>query len=238
MLVSKKGMPTMRTPLKEIQSADSIGFKGGRETWRKVLKEMGLVLRKCSDNRRFLNELLDIVAHRINFLRQIKKYRDESRDIVYTDESYMNSGNTVDRCCQTDETGLTVPFNKGERMIIVHARRTNGLIPGAKLAFKAGSNTGDCHHEMNFGNFTKWLNEKLIPNLNPNSVLVLDNVSYHSVQQDKCPTTASRKAVIQEWLQSKNIPFMSSILKDELPELCKRNKTAPVYVVNEMLKKH
>ena len=59
--------------------------------------------------------------------------------------------------------------------------------------FKAKSTTGDYHSEMNFENFKKWLQEKLLPNLQPNSVIVLDNAAYH-----KCPTAASRKAVIQE----------------------------------------
>ena len=77
-----------------------------------------------------------------------KKYRDEGWDIVYTDESYVNSGYTVDRCWQTDGTGLSVHFNKGERMIIVHAETKDGFIPGPKQVFKANSNSGDYHSKM------------------------------------------------------------------------------------------
>ena len=84
-------------------------------------------------------------------------------------------------------------------MIIVTGTM-NGFISGAKLVYKAGLSTGDYHHEMNFENFSKWLAKKLIPNLKPKSVLVFDNASYHNVQQDKFPTMASRKVVIQEWL--------------------------------------
>ena len=226
----------MKSVLAEIKSEDSIGFKGSKETLRRTLIDMGFVWRKCSDNRKLLMERSDIVAHRINFLHQMKKYREGGWDIVYTDESYVNSGHTVDRCWQTDKIGLSVPFNKGERMIIVHAGTKYGFIPGAKLVFKANSNSGDYHSEMNFNNFTKWLNERLIPNLKSKSVVVLDNASYHNVQVDKCPTTATRKAEIQAWLHRNNIPFTSAMLKPELLELCKKNKTAPVYVVDETLK--
>ena len=37
---------------------------------------------------------------------------------------------------QSDETGLNVPFNKGERMITVHAGTKDGFIPGAKAVTK------------------------------------------------------------------------------------------------------
>ena len=72
MLVAKKTLPTVKSVLKEIKSEDSIGFKGGKTVLRKTLTEMGFSYRKCSDNRKLLMERTDIVAHRINFLRQMR----------------------------------------------------------------------------------------------------------------------------------------------------------------------
>ena len=69
-----------------------------------------------------------------------------------------------------------------------------GFIPGAKLVFKANSNSGDYHSEMNFNNFNQWLIERLIPNLKSKSVVVLDNASYHNVQVDKCPHYCDQKS--------------------------------------------
>jgi hypothetical protein len=43
--------------------------------------------------------------------------------------------------------------------------------------FKSGTKSGDHHHEMNFDNYEKRLNTKLIPNLPQNSVLLVDNGS-------------------------------------------------------------
>lgn len=238
MLLSRKTLPTVNAILNEIRSPNSIEFKGKKTTLKVILKEMGFRWRKCTDNRALLMERTDIVAQRINFLRKIKCFREEGRDIVYTDETYVNAGHTVSKCWQTNQIGLSVPFNKGERMILVHAGSKNGFISGAKLVFKAKSTTGDYHNEMNFENFKKWLQEKLLPNLQPNSVIVLDNAAYHNVQQDKCPTAASRKAVIQEWLSRHNIAYSPDMLKAELLELCKRNKTAPVYVIDQILQTH
>ena len=240
MLVSRKVLPTVKTLLRELRSPDSINFKGGRETLRKLLKQKGFTWRKCSSNRRILMERSDVVAQRINFPLQIKKYRDEGRHIVYTDETYVNGGHTVSKSWQSDEIGLNVPFNKGERMIIVHAGSKDGFIPGAKVhvVYKAGSSTGDYHKEMNFENFRKWLENQLLPNLKPNSVLILDNAAYHNVQEDRCPTSACRKGDIQDYLRRHEIPFGAKMLKAELLEIYKRHKRPPVYIVDEILRRH
>lgn len=76
-------------------------------------------------------------------------------------------------------------------------------MPNAALIFKAGQATGDYHGQMNKENFTKWLKEKLLPNIPNNSVIVLDNAPYHSVQEDKTPTKSSLKKDIVSWLSSK-----------------------------------
>ena len=69
---------------------------------------------------------------------------------------------------------------------------------------------------------------------------VIDNASYHSVQEDKCPTQASRKADIQAWLTRKNVALSNDVLKVELLELCRTHRPLPtyMYVVDETLKQH
>ncbi|KAJ8704312.1 hypothetical protein PYW08_013036 [Mythimna loreyi] len=54
---------------------------------------------------------------------------------------------------------------------------------------------------MDGNNFTKYLKEKLLPNLPEIFILVMDNASYHSMQLDKAPTTATRKADTKIWMQ-------------------------------------
>ena len=159
-------------------------------------------------------ERSDIIQNRIHYLKQIKKFREEGRTIVYTDETYVHAAHRIKKCWQNDNTGVMVPFSKGECMIVLHAGSSKGFIPNAKLVFKAHSSTGDYHQEMNFNNIFKWLQEKLIPNLEPNSVLILDNAAYHNMQYDKCPTSASRKAEMQEeYLRIQQIAFPDKMLR-------------------------
>ena len=122
-------------------------------------------------------------------------------------------------------------------MIVLHAGNKHGFVPGGKLVFKAGSSDGDYHSEMNHQNFQRWLTEKLIPNIPENTVLVLDNASYHNVQMDRCLTMATRKADMQAWLDRHNITYRPAMVKVELLQLCKQN-AKPVYVADDILKRH
>ena len=88
---------------------------------------------------------------------------------------------------------------------------------------------------MNSEKFIGLLRGKLIPNLPPKSVVVIDNASYHSVQEDKCPTQASRKAYMQAWLTKHNVAWCNDMLKVELLELCRTHRPLPTYVVDETL---
>lgn len=56
---------------------------------------------------------------------------------------------------------------------------------------------------MKSENYEKWLKERLVPNLPPNSVLVLDNASYHNVQNDRAPNSNAKKIEMQRWLTEK-----------------------------------
>ena len=238
MLVSRKVLPTVKTVLSELRTPESINYNGGRETLRKLLKEMGFTWRKCSGIRKIIRERTDNVAQRINFLRRIKTFREEGRHIVYTDGTFVNAGHTVSKSWQSDDIGLDVPFNKGERIIMLLARTKDGFIPGANAVYQTGSSTGDYHKDKNFENFRKWLEKQLVPNLKSKSVLILDNAAYHNLQQDRCPTSAYRKADIQNYLLRHDIPFGARMLKAELLEICRRNKRDPMYIVDEILRTH
>ena len=96
-------------------------------------------------NRSLLMERTDVVASRIQFLRQIRKYRQEGSPIVYTDETFVHTSHSAHRSWQSDDFAMKVPFGKGTRYIVAHAGSEAGFIPGADLIFKAKAKTGDYH---------------------------------------------------------------------------------------------
>ncbi|XP_045506272.1 uncharacterized protein LOC123702539 [Colias croceus] len=91
---------------------------------------------------------------------------------------------------------------------------------------------------MDTDNFVKWLKEKLIPNLPPNGIVVIDNAPYHSRQSIKAPTSASLKADMQNWLRDNNIPFDEKMTKKELYPIILRTKPPKKYVVDELMQEH
>ena len=53
---------------------------------------------------------------------------------------------------------------------------------------------------MNHANYKKWLQEKLVPNLESELVFVVDSASYHNVQLNQHATSNARKCEMLFWL--------------------------------------
>lgn len=131
-------------------------------------------------------------------------------------------------------TGLTAPSGKGKRLIVLHIGSDDGFVEDGLLVFESKKTT-DYHEEMNAQVFEEWF-KKILPCLEENSVIVLDNASYHTRKAEKTPTTATKKADIQVWLSSKDIPYQQDIVKAELLNLVRENRNQDQYVVDEMAK--
>ena len=69
---------------------------------------------------------------------------------------------------------------------------------GGALDFESKKSC-DYHEEMNSAVYEKWF-RRIVHLLPPNSVIVIDNASYHSRFVEKIPNTSTRKAEIIEWL--------------------------------------
>lgn len=133
-------------------------------------------------------------------------------------------------------TGLPNPPDKGKRLIVLHVGSENRFLPGGQLCFVYKKNTGDYHDEMNEDNFKEWF-EFIIPILEPNSIIVMDNAPYHSVELEKYPNSTWKKTHILEWLISKNVVFNRPMLKPEL--LAKVRELRPQhksYVIDNIAK--
>ena len=63
------------------------------------------------------------------------------------------------------------------------------------------------------------MNGKLIeewPNISKESVIVMDNASYHGIKEEKVPTKSNTKTVLKAWLTKYNVTFLSTANKDDL----------------------
>lgn len=150
---------------------------------------------KNQNERSVLIEKTEISAWRHRYLRTIHQQRLEGKNIVYLDETYVHQNYKHKRSWQGPSTsGVVDKISRGKRHIIVHAGSEKGFVPNTLLVFSTKSKMADYHDDMNKNNFMKWLGDKLIPNLNEPSVIVIDNASYHVTQINKPPTTQNLKA--------------------------------------------
>ncbi|XP_049764485.1 uncharacterized protein LOC126092800 [Schistocerca cancellata] len=188
----------------------------------------------------------DIFLWRRRYLRTIKRLRDEGRPIYYLDETWVNAGHTrsyvwVDDTINSSQraflsglsTGSKGPSGKGKRLIIAHIGSKAGFVEGCLWTFES-KKSGDYHEEMCAETFEKWFQD-VLPRLQENAVIVLDNAPYHSRRKEKVPNANSNKHEISEWLKSKNIHFEDGMLKKELLDVVEKHRTAHnEYAIDEM----
>lgn len=234
----EKRVPTCPKLLAAVK--EKINFPWGVHSLRRLLNNMGFKWKGCQSKRVVLIERPDIVNWRCQYLKQIKLFREQSREIVYLDESWVDSNLTFNKCWQRKDTvGVLKNNSSSNRLILVHAGSRNGFVPNALLIFKAGKVTGDYHGQMNSQNFDKWIAEKLLPNLPEKSVIVMDNAPYHCIQNNKPPSKYALKKDMELWLSSNKIPFNETMRKSELMNLINQHKpTNKIYKIDEQLKSH
>jgi transposase len=201
------------------RTLDRWGFEFGKGTRTQHLKEKDY-----------------IIAARRRYLRKMRGNRgcdnNSIRPEVYLDESYVNKNHSNDFIWYSAEEGAKTqkPTGKGERLIIINAITKAGWIPEAKMVFKSSRKTGDYHGQMNEALFHKWFVEKLLPNIPDNSMIIMDNATYHNTLTDySAPTPACSKERIRSWLESNKIVCKDDCLKVELVEILKKIAPEPTY---------
>ena len=76
-----------------------------------------------------------------------------------------------------------MPSGKGQQLIVVHAGEVEGWVLGTDLVFRSKTNSPDYHDKMNSEHFIEWFRQKLLLNIPPISVIVLENTLYHNKQR-------------------------------------------------------
>ena len=111
---------------------------------------------------------------------------------MISDETWVFAKGNVIKSCQDGGTkSVRRPQGRyAKRYVILHAGRNSGFVENVGLLCGSKSNVMDHHGEMNAEMFTKWYDEKLIPNLEAPSLIIIDNASYHRAVAEKQPCTS------------------------------------------------
>jgi transposase len=219
----------------EIPTADAIKEKlmqcsfpvdFSTRTFKKLLHAVGFCYKRIN-KRLSIMESERLRVHRTKFIREIREYGRQKRNIVYLDETWFDTHEVLSKGW-VDDSGkcqLNVPPARGKRVIILHAGNedgwvNNGLLLSAKNISKSSA---DYHQDMDSKLFEKWFKNNLVPNLSPRSIIVMDNASYHSRQQFKIPNTGSKKAEIIQFMEIRDLNIPEKATKTELLNLIKNS---------------
>ncbi len=182
-----------------------------------------------------------VILARRRYLRQKRLNRKPDgmfiRPEVYFDETFINKNHSNQFTWYFDEDGPEVnkPSGKGERLIVVNAITLDGWVSNAKLVFEAKKKTGDYHGQMDWGNFSRWFTEQLLPSIPENSIIIMDNASYHNAaEENSFPKSNSVKEDLRKWLDDKEIPWGQDLLKAELYTLFKSYEPKPEYKIDKI----
>ncbi|XP_072377983.1 uncharacterized protein [Diabrotica undecimpunctata] len=109
---------------------------------------------------------------------------ESERQILYLDETWFDT-HDVPKYDWVDSSGrctTKVSSNKEKGITIIDAGTKNGFIPNAlALSFiNIKDSRVDYHNDTTSELFENWCSTKLLPSIPPNSVIVMDNASYHS----------------------------------------------------------
>ncbi|XP_014279640.1 uncharacterized protein [Halyomorpha halys] len=205
-------------------------FTGNATTLSYTLKKLGFSWRKIRNNRKLLMERIKYQAWRGRFIRDILSASLER--IIWLGETCVNSDHFKKR-----RSGETTNVLKRFALILINAGGIEGFVPNATLTFRGKKCSDDFHSDISQLTFKHWFKEKLIPNIKPQRIIVMDDAPYHNVHNEKYPTRAQSKEEIMAWLKSKNIKFDPTMFKLELLQIVKQQKPRyPIYEIDEIAK--
>ncbi|XP_025203795.1 uncharacterized protein LOC112600705 [Melanaphis sacchari] len=218
-----------------------------RTTMYNLLKDLNYVYTKRKRSSA-LSEGEDLVIWRRNYLRSIKKLREEGRPLYYLGETWCNEysqklwiDNTIKLNGNSFKTKLTTGASNSTRkskdyIIIVHIGSREGFVKGGLQCFEFKSNRSDYQKEMNGDKFLEWF-KTILPLLSDNAIIIMDNAPYHNMKTEQIPVSSWKKENIMKWLQEKNIQVDNSHVKAELLNLVQKHKAAyDKYAVDELAK--
>ncbi|XP_046488490.1 uncharacterized protein [Neodiprion pinetum] len=146
----------------------------------------------------------DLIVWRRNYLRTITQYRMEGRSIYYLDEMLVKVGDVQNKFAFNDTTSV----------ILQHIGSTAGFVPGALLCTES-KKYPDYYRELYEFTFLNWF-KRVLPLLDENCVIVMDNDPPHCMKQELLPDTLWTKEAIIGWLKSKGAVVDYTMAKAEL----------------------
>jgi hypothetical protein len=145
-----------------------IDFPWQKDVLIPVLHDIGFTWKRSVSKRKVLVERRDIIDWRCRYLIKMRQAREKLKNILFIDETWVDSNLTFRKCWQGPGIrGVMDTVSGSNRLIVVHIGSKDGFLPGAQLAYKANSTSGDYHGQMNYDNFSDGSHTESFPTCRP-----------------------------------------------------------------------
>ncbi|XP_034836882.1 uncharacterized protein [Maniola hyperantus] len=217
--LDKHIMPTTTELFNHLQ--ESLPLYEDIRSFRKKLVKMGYIFKKKADSF-VIYEKPSIRFERFLYLKNILEYREDKRPIYYISELGMS----YDKVWNVDESML----EKKDRQYLFYFAVSS--LQGVQFLKSV------THFDpVTFGS---WILNELMPNLEVNSVVILDNTKHHCEKYCETPKKTSPSYIMVDWLTYHEIPFSDTMNTVELYTLIEKytDVHARLYKVDSWLKQN
>jgi hypothetical protein len=146
--IRQKIVPSVRKLL--VAMKQKIVFPWQKDVLIRVLHDMGFTWKRSVSKRKMFVERRDMIDWRCRYLIKMRQATEKLKNIFFIDETWVDSNLTFRKRWQGPGIrGMMDTVSGSNRLIVVHIGSKDGFLPGAQLAYKANSTSG----QMNYDNF-------------------------------------------------------------------------------------
>ena len=250
----ERKFPTVRMIQEEMKKDQNMP----EMSWTTVyhcLKRLGFRYENYKETRSaMLVERHSIREYRKMYLKMMARFRKQGRYILYTDESYVNAGYThqkrwhdtnvrtaEDAECEGLTTGIARPTGLGKRVILLAIGGIDGFVSEVTKIYIGGQQNlsdPDYHCDVTSTLYQKWF-KSVLENIPRDSVIVMDNASYHNTRKSDAPTSKSTKKFMINWLLQRGYSEedLEGNLRPAIWDICKcKIAEDPPMAIDELAK--
>lgn len=219
-----------------------IDYQGSISTLRRHVARMGFKWMENEDSNNILIEKHNVRFARVQYLSHIEGYRCQGRNIVYTGEVAIET-NRVATKPKADGSSTILKQPAKSRLIVLLAGDQNEILINTYFSYDSSKREVKEEHESkrdNFERYEKWFKFQLMPNLKPNSVVIVDGcIPFHNRLSNPPPHVNSSKKDMMDYLTERHVPYSTDMYKPQLYQLVLLHKDKHyVYKTDLLLKEH
>lgn len=232
----KQKQPTLDVFLKSVNTDKNLPYFTQSALYH-LMRNLHFKFTKNQEGDSVILENSKIALWRRKYLRKIRKGREQNRKIYYLKETWINLDNFEKfknfDFKSTGKRKLTMQTNA--LLLLLNVCSDTEVLYPSYLSIELCKSSSYIP-EVSSPIFIKWF-ECLLPRLENNCIIVMENKPNYRVQLEYAPNNLSCRIEIINWLRENNVLICEDMIKSELLKMVKKNKLCcKKYLVENLAK--